>query len=127
MESTIRFIFRLKAAKISDYIKKLFKQKLFRIKFRTKKSAGAHVYPPQEWSYGAPKIDMFQILCCTEMGKYIHFRTQRCKKYWLHQKMLQMKIIQNYIFQKKKTQWVHMSTSPQSKARYDPFSNLWSG
>ncbi len=40
----------LDAAKITDYIEKLFKQKLFKIKFPTKNSEGAHVYLPQEWS-----------------------------------------------------------------------------
>ncbi len=39
------FIFGMSAAKITDYIKKLFK-----IKFRTKKSSGAYVYLPQKWS-----------------------------------------------------------------------------
>ncbi len=31
---------------------------------------GANVYLPQEWNEGAQKIDMVQILYCTEMGKY---------------------------------------------------------
>ncbi len=34
------------AAKSTDYIKKCFEQKLFRIKFPKKKSVGAYVYLP---------------------------------------------------------------------------------
>ncbi len=33
---------------------------MFRIKFRTKKSVGAYVYPSQEWSWAAPKIAIFR-------------------------------------------------------------------
>ncbi len=48
-----RFIFLLNAAEIADYIKKLIKLKLLRIKFCTKKLVVAHVYLPQLWNYGA--------------------------------------------------------------------------
>ncbi len=44
------FTLRLNAAKITDYNKKCFKKKLFRIKFLIKKSAGTDVCLPQEWS-----------------------------------------------------------------------------
>ncbi len=53
----------------------------------------ARVYLPQESSEGALKTAMFQILQCTNMGKYIHLRAQRCQNYVLHQKTLQMKIV----------------------------------
>ncbi len=42
-----------------DYIKKCFKQKLFRIKFSTKNSLDAFLHQPQEWNYRAPKIVIF--------------------------------------------------------------------
>ncbi len=45
-----RLFSRLNAAKITNYIKKLFKWKLFRIEFHTKKSVDAHLYLSQEWS-----------------------------------------------------------------------------
>ncbi len=35
--------------------------KSFKIKFPTKKSAGGYVYLPQEWSYSAQKIFIFEI------------------------------------------------------------------
>ncbi len=37
-------------AKITNYIKKGFKEKLLKIKFLIKKSVGAYVYLHQEWS-----------------------------------------------------------------------------
>ncbi len=46
------FALGLDAAKITNYIKKRFNQKLVNIKFFTKKSVDAHVYLPQEWSWG---------------------------------------------------------------------------
>ncbi len=58
----ITFTLGLNAAKNTDYMEKRFKLKLFRIKFSTKKSVGAYVYLPPEWSYGAPKTDVFEIL-----------------------------------------------------------------
>ncbi len=36
--------------KNTDYIKKYFKQKFWRIKFPTKNYLDAHLYVPQEWS-----------------------------------------------------------------------------
>ncbi len=48
-----RFTLDLHTAKITDYIKKRFKQKLLSIKFLAKMSVGAYVYLPQKWSYGA--------------------------------------------------------------------------
>ncbi len=58
-----RFL-RLNTAKNTDFIKKCLKYKLLRTKFPIKNPVDAHVYlpPPQEWSLGAPKIDMFEIL-----------------------------------------------------------------
>ncbi len=44
-----RSIFRQNAAKITDYIKTLFKLKLLRITFHTQKLVGAFVYLHQEW------------------------------------------------------------------------------
>ncbi len=35
------------------------------------------------------------MLYCTEMGNKIHFGTQRCQKYALYQKMLQIEVVQN--------------------------------
>ncbi len=45
-----KFILGLNIAKNTDYIEKGFKQKLFRIKFYTKKSMDTYVYINQEWS-----------------------------------------------------------------------------
>ncbi len=47
-----QFIFNLgiNAAKHTHHMKKSFKLKLFKIEFRTKKSASASVYLPREWS-----------------------------------------------------------------------------
>ncbi len=64
-----KFTLRLNAAESTDYIKKFLKQNFLSIKFFTKKSVGAYVYLGQEWSSGASKIDMFEILWCTETGK----------------------------------------------------------
>ncbi len=47
-----RFTLGLNAAKNTHYIKKCFKYILFKIKFTTKRSVGAHVYLPLEWSKG---------------------------------------------------------------------------
>ncbi len=65
--------------------------KLFAFKFSTKKTAGAHVYLLQEWIYGARKIDVSQILYCTEMGKWMHIRAERCQI----KKVVQIKDVQN--------------------------------
>ncbi len=45
-----KFILGLNVAKISQYNKKFFKEKWFRIKFPTKKLMDAYVYLPHEWS-----------------------------------------------------------------------------
>ncbi len=50
LEWESRFILGLTAAQSTDYIKKYFNQKLFRIKFPTKNSDGAYLYLLQEWS-----------------------------------------------------------------------------
>ncbi len=77
----------LNAAKNTHHIKKRFKQKLFGIEFRTKKSASVYVYPLRV-ELVARKIDMVEILFCTEPAKYIQFRTQCCQKYGSNQKKL---------------------------------------
>ncbi len=41
---------------------------------------------------GALKIDMFQVLYCIEMEKYIQFGIQRYQKYVLYVKTLQIKV-----------------------------------
>ncbi len=56
---------------------------------------------PLEWSWGARKIDMFQILCSTEMEKKIRFWAKGCRNYRLYQKIVQIKIVQNWISHKK--------------------------
>ncbi len=55
-------------------------EKLFRIKFPTKKSVGAYVYLPPGVELGAPKIYIFEILQYTKKKK-IHFRVERCQNY----------------------------------------------
>ncbi len=55
---------------------------------RTKNSASAYVYLPLEWTQGAQKIDMIEILYSTGIVNYIQFKTQRCKKYASHQRNL---------------------------------------
>ncbi len=45
----ITFNLGLNASKNTYHMKKSFKQKLFGIEFRTKKSASAYVYLPSEW------------------------------------------------------------------------------
>ncbi len=56
-----RYTFRQNTAKNTDYIKKCFKHKLFRIKFPTKKSMEAYLYLFQEWSQEIPKIVIFEV------------------------------------------------------------------
>ncbi len=74
----------------------MFQIKVVENKISCKKLSGYTCpSPPQEWSYGVPKIAMFEILQCTEIGKQIHFRTQCCQKYGLYEKMLQMKLVEN--------------------------------
>ncbi len=52
-----RFIFGLNAVEIANYIIKLFKLKLLRIKFCTKKSVGTCLFRPR-MKVGTSKIDM---------------------------------------------------------------------
>ncbi len=58
----------LNAAKITDYIKNCSNKSCSELNF-VPKSVGTHVYLPQERSYRAPKIDMFQILYILLKGK----------------------------------------------------------
>ncbi len=58
----VTFTLGLNAVKNTAYMEKSVKQKLFRIKFPTKKSLGVCVYLPLEWIKGAQKIDMIEIL-----------------------------------------------------------------
>ncbi len=75
IKQSIRFLmeksyyFFKKCKELTDYLKKYFKLKVLRFQFPTKNSVSAHVCPPTEWSYGARKIAVFEILQCTEMGK----------------------------------------------------------
>ncbi len=66
-----------------------------------KKVSGCTCLSPQKWSYRARKFDMFQILYCSEMGKWIHLRAQRCQTYRLYQEIVQVKVIENRISYKK--------------------------
>ncbi len=54
-----RFALGLDAAKNTHYIQKCCKLKLFSLEFHTKKSVGAYVYLPHEWSWRAAKIGIF--------------------------------------------------------------------
>ncbi len=49
LEWESKFTLGLNAAKNTNFIKKGFKWKLFRIQFPTKNSVGAYVYLSQEW------------------------------------------------------------------------------
>ncbi len=51
---------------------------------------GAGLYLPQEWRH-----QRFAIFEMHENGKLGSFRTERCQKYQLYQKMLQLKVIKN--------------------------------
>ncbi len=42
-------------------------------------------------------IAIFEILQCTERGKWIHLRAQHCQNYQLYQKIVQIKVIENSI------------------------------
>ncbi len=53
-----KFTLQLNTAKNIGYIEKCFEQKLHRIKFATKNSAYAYLYP-LEWSQGTSKIWVF--------------------------------------------------------------------
>ncbi len=64
-----RITLKLNVAKITNYIKKMLQIKVVQHYISYIKSMGAHVYRLQEWGYEAPKIDTFQILYCTDMGK----------------------------------------------------------
>ncbi len=55
-------------AKNTDYIEKCFKQKLFRIKFYTKKSVGAYVLSP-------PGVELRGSKDCPKVDLRSHFRT----------------------------------------------------
>ncbi len=61
LEWESKFTLGLNAATNTDYIKKCFQQKLFRIKFPRKNLVDAYLYLPQKWNYGAPKIVTFEI------------------------------------------------------------------
>ncbi len=51
-----KFNLPLNAAKNTDYVEKWFKQKLFGIKFPTKKAVGAYVYLLKEWNKGLQRF-----------------------------------------------------------------------
>ncbi len=62
------------------------------------------------------KNSSFQHFCirclrqyCTETVNYIQFRAPNCRKYALHQKTLQMKIVQNWISYKKVPERIYLS------------------
>ncbi len=57
-----KFTLKLNPAKNTDYNEKCFKQKLPRIKFSTKILVDKYFYLSKEWSNGAPKIYVFEIL-----------------------------------------------------------------
>ncbi len=55
--------------------------------------------PPPSRARGL-KDDMVEILNCTEMENCIYFWAERCRKYALFQKKLQIKIVQHRILDK---------------------------
>ncbi len=89
------FTLGINTAKITDKIKKCFKWNMLIIQFPEKKVVGAYVYHPQEWIYGASKIETFEIIYCTETGKYIHFRAECCKQYALYQEKRPIKVVKH--------------------------------
>ncbi len=44
---------------------------------------------------GLERLIRLKILYCTEIGKQIHFLAKRCKNYQLHQKFIQIKVVEN--------------------------------
>ncbi len=46
----------------------------------------------------APKIDVFQILYCTEMEKQIQFGAQCCQKYALYENAFQTNVVNQQLF-----------------------------
>ncbi len=78
---------RLNIAKNMYRTKRSFKLKLFGIEFRPKKvrericisSPGVKLGGSKDWYVS-------NVVCCTEMEKYIHFWAQRCQKYVPHEK-----------------------------------------
>ncbi len=60
LEWESRFPLGLNVGKNTDYIKKSFKQKLFKIKFSIKNSVDAYLYLSQECSWRPPKIQHFR-------------------------------------------------------------------
>ncbi len=81
----------MNAAKNMQYFKRSFKKKFFGIEFRTKKSMRAYVYLRPRVELGDSKDDMVEILNCTEMENCIHFWAERCRKYAVFRKKLQIK------------------------------------
>ncbi len=76
----ITFNLGLNAAKNTHPIKKASNKSCSELNF-VQKSPWAHMsIPPPEWSKGAQKIDMVEILSCTERAKYIKFRALHCQK-----------------------------------------------
>ncbi len=95
--------------------KKVSNKKLFGIEFWAKKSASVYVYLPLEWSYGARKIDKFEVLFCRETVNYLQFRARHCQKYTSHQKKLPIKVVQNWISSKKVRKGICLSPPPREE------------
>ncbi len=60
LEWECRFTLGLIAATNTDYIKKCFEQKLFRIKFSRKKSLYVYLNLHQKWSYWLPRLPILK-------------------------------------------------------------------
>ncbi len=91
LEWASKFTLRLNAANNTNYIKKCFKQKLFRVKFPTKNSVDACVCLPQEWSQGASETVIFE-------SRFIS-RPNAAKNYviiYIKKKNVSMKFIFNF-------------------------------
>ncbi len=56
--------------------------------------------PHLEWSQGARKIGIFEILFCRETTNYFHLRAQHCQNYASHGKKLKIKSCSELHFDK---------------------------
>ncbi len=79
------------------------------IEFCTKRSVGAYVYLQPEWSYGAPKIAIFWNIIMFKNEKVDSLWAERCWKYALYPKLLQIKVVNHWILYKKVSRRICLS------------------
>ncbi len=110
--------------KYASHGKKL-KIKFVRNRISSKKVLERICHLSSDWSCGARKMGMFEVLFCRKTANYIHLRPQRCQKYVSHGKKLEIKVVWNRISSKKVLELILVDYSCYGIVnRYPAFSSL---